>query len=61
VVEAQGQGLVPDIGASRAVHPVHPGIQRYVQEVVLGRQQHPNQEAQSTEAPNDKQPHVPTL
>jgi len=61
VVEAQGQGPVLDTSASRAVHHVHPGIQRHVREQLLGRQQHPDQEAQSTEAPNDKQPHVPTL
>jgi len=61
VVEAQGQGPVPDTGASRAVHPVHPGIQRHVREQFLGRRQHLDQEAQSTKAPNDKQPHVPTF
>jgi len=60
-VEAQRQGPVPDTGASRAIHLVHPGIQRHVQEQPLGRRQHPNQEAQSIEAPNDKQLHVLAL
>jgi len=61
VVEAQGQGPVPDTGVSRAIHPVHPGIQRHVREQLPEHRQHPDQEAQSTEAPNDKQPHVPML
>jgi hypothetical protein len=58
MVEAQGQGPVPNI---RAVHPVHPGIQRHVQEQLLENWQHPDQEAQLTEAPHDKQLHVPTF
>jgi hypothetical protein len=40
---------------------MHPGIQRHVQEQLLGRQQHLDQEAQSIEAPNDKQLHVLTF
>ncbi len=35
----------------------HIVVSSHVREQLLERRQHPDQEAQSTEAPNDKQPH----